>query len=180
MLIYLLMHLLAIPSSFLFVIYIFRTTLHTSCTRNSGSSAIRRWHNSLKMWGRQVFLCEALTYGHSGACQHPREALCLQHSPPSLTVAWKNNSTWKTIKTILTKFLKMDSQLLESICGLRCGENMTCRKSSKSSLLGFRSEHLISEFPPGFTRHSCLCQRMEYFPEPHYSSSIMEFNRCCS
>lgn len=60
--------------------------------------------------------------------------LTLALSPPSLTVAWKNNCTWKTIKTILPKFLKMDSQLLASFHRLRCGENMTCRKILKSLL----------------------------------------------
>lgn len=54
--------------------------------------------------------------------------------PPSLTVAWKNNCTWKTIKTILPEFLTMDSQLLASFHSPRCGENMTCRKIVKSLL----------------------------------------------
>lgn len=61
------------------------------------------------------FLHQAITYGLGAACQHPREALSLQLTPPCLTVAWKNNSTWKTIKTILTTFLMLDSQLLASL-----------------------------------------------------------------
>lgn len=64
----------------------------------------------------------------------PGKPIPLQLSPTSFTVAWKNNSTWKTIKTILTKFLNMDSRLLASFLRPRYGESMTCRKSLKSLL----------------------------------------------
>lgn len=47
-------------------------------------------------------------------------------------------------------------------------------------LLQLRSEYLIRKFPQGFTRHPSFCQLPENFPEPHYSSSIMKFYRCCS
>lgn len=58
---------------------------------------------------------------------------------------------------------------------------MTCRKILKSLLFIAVKVWVFNWKVPwggGFTRHSCFCQLMEYFPEPHFSSSIMNFYRC--
>lgn len=105
-------------------------------SRRVRPAAIHRWwHNSSEMWTGQVFCIKPSRMALMKLANIPgKPSLPLALSPPSLTVAWKNNWTWKTIKTILPKFLKMDSQLLASFHRLRCGENMTCRKILKSLL----------------------------------------------
>lgn len=80
------------------------------------------------------FLYQILTFGLGEALQHPRKFFSPgpltapappptpQPSPPRLTVAWKNNCTRKTIKTILAE-IPQDGlpNLLASSHGLRCG-----------------------------------------------------------
>ena len=119
---------------------------------------------------------ETLTYGAGEACQHPGETLSLELLPPCLTVAWKNNCTWKTIKTTLAKFLPV------SIHSLRCGGIMTCRKISESVLFTeLKRECLIRKFPGGrrgVYKTLLLLSVQSISLNP--SSSVMTFYWCCS
>lgn len=86
---------------------------------------IKSWHLAL--------VRHSSLWGNSSPLPPPPQPPTPQPSPPRLTVAWKNNCTRKTIKTILAE-IPQDGlpNLLASSHGLRCGGIWHVGKISRS------------------------------------------------
>lgn len=143
------------------------------------------------------FLYQILTCSLGEALQRPRKfsspgqlpALTPPPTPqpsrPHLTVAWENNCTWKTVKTILAEISsRWTPQLTGILSWPQVWRNMTRRKNLEVLAIYWRwkSECLISWFPSGwrFTRLSCFCQLVERSPELHSGGGVMNLYRRCS